>query len=107
MKSARKYSHPVGMAILDHLEDVPLSASELAQKIVFPREKIYYHLIKSEQLDFIYVEETEIINGITKKSFLKADVGENDSDVIGSVKDLDRPEKEPIPDPLVNSSLIV
>ena len=107
MKSAKKYSHPVGMAILDHLEDVPLSASELAQKIVFPREKIYYHIKKLEKLDLIYVAETQIINGITKKSFLKTDVGENDSDVIGSVKDLDRPEKEPIPDPLVNSSLIV
>jgi hypothetical protein len=99
MKSARKYSHPVGMAILDHLEDVPLSASELAQKIVFPREKIYYHIKKLEKLDLIYVAETQIINGITKKSFLKTDVGENDSDVIGSVKDLDRPEKEPISDP--------
>ena len=99
MKSAKKYSHPVGMTILDHLEDVPLSASELAQKIVFPREKIYYHIKKLEKLDLIYVAETQIINGITKKSFLKTDVGENDSDVIGSVKDLDRPEKEPISDP--------
>ena len=99
MKSAKKYSHPVGMTILDHLEEVPLSASELAQKIVFPREKIYYHIKKLEKLDLIYVAETQIINGITKKSFLKTDVGENDSDVIGSVKDLDRPEKEPISDP--------
>jgi hypothetical protein len=31
MKSARKYSHPVGMAILDHLGNIPLSASGLAE----------------------------------------------------------------------------
>jgi hypothetical protein len=50
-------------------------------------------------MDLIYVAKTQIINGITKKSFLKTDVGENDSDVIGSVKDLYRPEEEPISDP--------
>ena len=107
MKNSKKYKHPVGMAIIEHLKDVPLSANELAERIDFPREKIYYHIKKLEKMDLIYVAKTQIINGITKKSFLKTDVGENDSDVIGSVKDLDRPEKEPIPDPLVNSSLIV
>jgi len=87
------------MAIIEHLKDVPLSANELAERIDFPREKIYYHIKKLEKMDLIYVAKTQIINGITKKSFLKTDVGENDSDVIGSVKDLDRPEEEPISDP--------
>jgi len=87
------------MAIIEHLKDVPLSANELAERIDFPREKIYYHIKKLEKMDLIYVAKTQIINGITKKSFLKTDVGENDSDVIGSVKDLYRPEEEPISDP--------
>jgi DNA-binding transcriptional ArsR family regulator len=99
MKNSKKYKHPVGMAIIEHLKDVPLSANELAERIDFPREKIYYHIKKLEKMDLIYVAKTQIINGITKKSFLKTDVGENDSDVIGSVKDLDRPEEEPISDP--------
>ena len=98
MKNSKKYKHPVGMAIIEHLKDVPLSANELAERIDFPREKIYYHIKKLEKMDLIYVAKTQIINGITKKSFLKTDVGENDSDVIGSVKDLDRPEEEPISD---------
>ncbi len=99
MKNSKKYKHPVGMAIIEHLKDVPLSANELAERIDFPREKIYYHIKKLEKMDLIYVAKTQIINGITKKSFLKTDVGENDSDVIGSVKDLYRPEEEPISDP--------
>jgi DNA-binding transcriptional ArsR family regulator len=98
MKNSKKYKHPVGMAIIEHLKDVPLSANELAERIDFPREKIYYHIKKLEKMDLIYVAKTQIINGITKKSFLKTDVGENDSDVIGSVKDLYRPEEEPISD---------
>ena len=99
MKNFRKYKHPVGMAILEHLEDVPLSANELAERIDFPREKIYYHIKKLEKMDLIYVAKTQIINGITKKSFLKTDAVENDSDDIRNVNDPDHPEEEHISDP--------
>ena len=94
MKNPRKYSHPVGMAILDHLEDIPLSANELAERIDFPREKIYYHIKKLEIMNLIYVAKTQIINGITKKSFLKTNMDDNYSDFSNIGTDLDENEAE-------------
>ena len=49
----------------------PMSALDIANQINFPREKIYYHLKKLEKANKIFVSETEIINGITKKKYLK------------------------------------
>ena len=68
---SKKYSHPIGTGILNSIENMPLSASEIALKVDFPREKIYYHLKKLLSQNLIYVAETDVINGITKKSFLK------------------------------------
>ena len=57
-------------AILKVFVDTPLSASDIAKQIDFPREKIYYHIKKLEAQKKIYIADTEIINGITKKKFL-------------------------------------
>ena len=69
----KNYSNPIGLAILDSIENIPLSASEISNKVDFPREKIYYHLKKLLSAELLYVADTEIINGITKKSYLKVD----------------------------------
>ena len=57
-------------AILKVFVDTPLSASDIAKQIDFPQDKIYYHIKKLEAQKKIYVADTEIINGITKKKFL-------------------------------------
>lgn len=69
--TGRKYSHPVGVTILDSFEETPLSALDIAKLVDFPREKIYYHLKKLLANDLIYVAETEVVNGITKKRYLR------------------------------------
>ena len=34
----KNYSNPIGLAILDSIENIPLSASEISNKVDFPRE---------------------------------------------------------------------
>lgn len=75
---SRGYSHPIGDAILTILDEDPLSAGEIAQEVDFPQEKIYYHLKNLLARNLIYVAETEVVNGITKKRFLKG--GEETTD---------------------------
>ena len=99
MKNPRQYNHPVGMAILNHLEDLPLSASELAERIDFPRDKIYYHIKRLENMDLIHVAKTKVINGITRKSFLKTDVNERGSEGDSNVNDQGPPDKTSISGP--------
>ena len=57
-------------AILKVFVDTPLSASDIAKQIDFPREKIYYHIKKLVALDILYVSETKEIKGIIQKKFL-------------------------------------
>lgn len=61
----------IRQAIINVLTDIPLSASEISEKIGFPQEKIYYHIKALVSTGIIYVHDTEIINGIYKKKFLK------------------------------------
>ena len=63
--------NPTQKAILSIMGPEPMSALDIANQINFPREKIYYHLKKLEKANKIFVSETEIINGITKKKYLK------------------------------------
>ncbi len=63
--------NPTQKAILSIMGPEPMSALDIANQINFPREKIYYHLKNLEKANKIFVSETEIINGITKKKYLK------------------------------------
>lgn len=63
--------NPTQKSILSIMGPEPMSALDIANQINFPREKIYYHLKKLEKANKIFVSETEIINGITKKKYLK------------------------------------
>ena len=63
--------NPTQKAILSILGPEPMSALDISKQIKFPREKIYYHIKKLEKENLIFVSETEVINGITKKKYLK------------------------------------
>ncbi len=73
-------------SIMTVLGGEPLSANDIAEQIDFPRQKIYYHIKKLEKANLIFVAETEIVNGITKKSYLKV---EDESDDGGGTDQLD------------------
>ena len=58
--------------IIDVLYDSPLSASEIADDISFPKDKIYYHLKKLQSSGIIIIAESEKIKGITQNKFINA-----------------------------------
>ena len=52
------------------LYDDPLTAENIADKVDFPQEKIYYHLKKLESVGIIQSENAGIVNGINQKQYL-------------------------------------
>ena len=52
------------------LYDDPLTAENIADKIDFTQEKIYYHLNKLESVGIIQSENAGIVNGINQKQYL-------------------------------------
>ena len=56
--------------IVRALYDDPLTAENIADKIDFPQEKIYYHLKKLESAGIIQSENAGIVNGINQKQYL-------------------------------------
>ena len=70
VNALREFSNPTRKSIVQCLYSNPLSAEEIAIEINFPREKIYYHLKKLLQVNLIFVAETKVIHGISKKKYL-------------------------------------
>ena len=56
--------------IVRALYDDPLTAEDIADKVDFPQEKIYYHLKKLESAGIIQSENAGIVNGINQKQYL-------------------------------------
>ena len=56
--------------IVRTLYDDPLTAEDIANKVNFPQEKIYYHLKKLESVGIIQSENAGIVNGINQKQYL-------------------------------------
>ena len=56
--------------IVRALYDDPLTAEDIAAKVDFPQEKIYYHLKKLESAGIIQSENAGIVNGINQKQYL-------------------------------------
>ena len=56
--------------IVRTLYDDPLTAEDIANKVDFPQEKIYYHLKKLESVGIIQSENAGIVNGINQKQYL-------------------------------------
>ena len=55
--------------ILDCFHNEPKTASEIANSISFPKEKIYYHLKNLVSNDILFVPKTKKIQGIDQKFF--------------------------------------
>ena len=56
--------------IINCFDATPKTASEVAEAVSFPKEKIYYHLKKLLAVEIIFIAETEIVKGIEQKKYL-------------------------------------
>ena len=56
--------------ILDCFNDEPKTASQIANSISFPKDKIYYHIKNLISFDILYIANKTIVKGIEQKSFL-------------------------------------
>ena len=61
---------PFTRQILNVFDKNPLTASEIAKAISFPKDKIHYHIKKLCSLELLYITDAEIIKGIEQKKFL-------------------------------------
>ena len=61
---------PFTRQILNIFDKNPLTASEIAEAISFPKDKIHYHIKKLLSLELLYITDAEIIKGIEQKKFL-------------------------------------
>ena len=72
VKLLKVISDPTRKKIFEVLYDVPLTASEIAEKISYPKDKIYYHLKKLQSSGILIIAESEKIKGITQNKFINA-----------------------------------
>ena len=75
-KLQKTLSKPIPKKIINAFKDKALTATQIAEVVNFPKDKIYYHIKKLVALDILYVSETEQVKGIVQKKFFpkKADV---------------------------------
>ena len=69
-KIQKAISKPIPKKIIDCFYDTPLTASQIADAVSFPKDKIYYHIKKLLALNILFVSETKEIKGIIQKKFL-------------------------------------
>ena len=72
IKVIKIFEKPFTKQIINCFDDSPKTASEIAQAVSFPKDKIYYHLKKLLSVKIIFIAETEIVKGIEQKKFLPA-----------------------------------
>ena len=68
-KTIKAVSKPIPKKIINCIGDSSLTASEIASKISFPKEKIYYHIKKLVSLNILFVSEKDEIKGIVQKKY--------------------------------------
>ena len=56
--------------ILKCFNEEPKTASQIANSISFPKDKIYYHIKNLISLDILFIAEKTMVKGIEQKSFL-------------------------------------
>ena len=94
-KVQKAISKPIPKKIIDCFYSTPLTASEIAEAVSFPKDKIYYHIKKLISLDILFVSETEEVKGIVQKKFLPI----SSKIVFGKAPDTDKSidlQKDPI-----------
>ena len=72
IKLLKIISDPTRKMIIDVLYEKPLTASEIAEKISYPKDKIYYHIKKLQSNGILNIAESEIVKGITQNKFINA-----------------------------------
>jgi len=60
---------PFTRQILNAFDKNPLTASEIAEAISFPKDKIYYHIKKLLSIKILYITGVELIKGIEQKKY--------------------------------------
>ena len=69
-KVKKAIQKPFAKQIIECFYKTPLSASEVAEAVSFPKDKIYYHIKKLLALDILFIAETEIVKGIEQNKYL-------------------------------------
>ena len=72
IKLLKVISDPTRKKIIEVLYDIPLTAAEIADKISYPKDKIYYHIKKLQSNGILIIAESEKIKGITQNKFINA-----------------------------------
>ena len=70
IKVIKIFEKPFTKQVINCFDDTPKTASEIAQAVSFPKDKIYYHLKKLLSAKIIFIAEKEIVKGIEQKKFL-------------------------------------
>jgi chromosome segregation ATPase/DNA-binding transcriptional ArsR family regulator len=84
IKLLKVISDPIRKQIIDVLYDEPLTASEIADEISFPKDKIYYHIKKLQSSGILIIAESEKVKGITQNKFINvAEKFEIDESLLG------------------------
>ena len=47
----KAYNHPVGNKVIAEPDDNVLTVNEIAERVQFPRDNIYYHIRKIKKVD--------------------------------------------------------
>ena len=73
-KVIKAISKPIPKKIISCIGEDSFTASEIADKISFPKEKIYYHIKKLVAFKILTVSETNEIKGIIQKKYRLAEI---------------------------------
>ena len=68
-KAIKALKKPIAKKILNSFNKTPLTASQIADSIKFPKDKIHYHIKKLISLDILNIFGSEMIMGIKQKKF--------------------------------------
>ena len=71
-KLLKVISDPTRKKIIDVLYETPLTASEIAEKISYPKDKIYYHIKKLQNNGILIIADSKKVKGITQNKFINA-----------------------------------
>ena len=63
-KVIKAIQKPFARQIIECFYKTPLTASEVAEAVSFPKDKIYYHIKKLLAIDILYIAESEKVKGI-------------------------------------------
>ncbi|WP_425538652.1 ArsR/SmtB family transcription factor [Microaceticoccus formicicus] len=70
LEELKALSDPLRVDILMKLGKTPQNSQEIANSLGIPRSRIHYHLKIMEDMGFIEVVDTDMVNGIVQKYYL-------------------------------------